>query len=92
MRTRGASGWIGERKAACRPTPRTASVTEEGMRAIIDLDLCTGCGLCTDTCPSVYELDGDVARVRVGEIACDDIECAKQGADECPFEAIAIEE
>ncbi|RLE12018.1 ferredoxin, partial [Candidatus Aerophobetes bacterium] len=29
----------------------------------IDEDACTGCGLCEDTCPDVFEVD-DVARVK----------------------------
>ncbi len=29
------------------------------MKAIIDQNMCTGCGLCPDTCPEVFEMDGD---------------------------------
>jgi len=26
------------------------------MKAAVDKDLCTGCGLCEDTCPEVFEV------------------------------------
>jgi ferredoxin len=26
------------------------------MKAVVDKDLCTGCGLCEDTCPEVFEM------------------------------------
>ncbi len=33
------------------------------MKASVDKNTCTGCGLCCDTCPAVFEMDGDTARV-----------------------------
>ena len=63
------------------------------MRAIVDPDLCTACGLCTETCPEVFELgaDDDVAKVIVDEVPSDAEETAREAAEECPTEAIAIE-
>jgi ferredoxin len=61
------------------------------MKAKIDEDLCTGCELCTETCPEVFEMEGDISIVKVDEIPDDDEECAKQAEEECPVEAIAIE-
>ena len=55
-------------------------------------DDCVGCGLCVDTCPDVFELDDDLAKVKV-DVVPDDLEQAiKTAADECPVEAIVIEE
>jgi ferredoxin len=62
------------------------------MKAKVDEDLCTGCELCTETCPEVFEMDGDVSHVKVEVIPEDSEECAEQAAEECPVEAIEIEE
>lgn len=61
------------------------------MKAKIDKDACTGCGLCADTCPDVFEVSDDVATVKVEEIPASLVDCAKQAAEECPGEAIKIE-
>ncbi len=61
------------------------------MKVTVDADLCTGCELCTQTCPDVFEMDGDVAKAKVEEIPAGAEDCAKQAADDCPVEAIKIE-
>jgi ferredoxin len=62
------------------------------MRATVDADLCTGCELCTETCPEIFEMQGEVAVTSVDVIPVDAVECARQAAEECPVEAIALEE
>jgi ferredoxin len=71
---------------------RSAGTGRFHMRALVEEDTCTGCGLCADICPGVFEMDGEVARVKVTEIAEDDEECAEEAADSCPVEAINIED
>ncbi len=61
------------------------------MKATVDKDLCSGCELCTQSCPDIFEMEGDVAKVKVDPIPPDQEECVKQAADECPVEAIKIE-
>ncbi len=61
------------------------------MKAVVDKDLCTGCELCIQTCPDVFELEGDTASVKVDPVPSGSEDCAKQAADECPVEAIKIE-
>ena len=62
------------------------------MKATVDPDLCTGCELCVDTCPEVFEMnDDDVAVVIVDVVPADVEECAQEAADDCPSEAISIE-
>lgn len=61
------------------------------MKAKVDPDLCTGCELCTQTCPEVFEMAGDVAKAIDGEIPSAYESCAKQAAEECPVEAISLE-
>ena len=62
------------------------------MKAKIDEDLCTACELCVDTCPEVFEMGEDVAIVTVDVIPADAEESAKEAAEDCPAEAITIEE
>jgi len=62
------------------------------MKAKVDPDLCTGCELCVDTAPDVFEMKDDVAvaKVEVGPTVAE--EAAKEAAESCPAEAISIEE
>ncbi len=61
------------------------------MKAIVDKDLCTGCGLCEDTCPDVFEVVDGVATVKVNKIPDDLADCCQEAADGCPVEAITLE-
>ena len=61
------------------------------MKAVVDKDLCTGCGLCEDTCPEVFEMKDDIATVKVSKITDDLIESCKEAVDGCPVEAITCE-
>ena len=63
-----------------------------GYVAITNAALCTGCGLCEEACPEVFELQEDVAKVIVGEVPPEAADAARDAADECPVEAITIEE
>jgi len=63
------------------------------MRATVDADLCTACGLCEEICPEVFEPnDEGIAEVKVDEIPSELEETAREAADQCPVEAITIEE
>jgi len=62
------------------------------MKAIIDKETCTGCGLCVNTCPEVFELEDDVASVKGDSIPESAIESAKEAAENCPVDVITIEE
>ena len=61
------------------------------MKATVDQDLCTGCGLCESTCPEVFELQDDVAVVKVDTVPKDAEEACQQAAEDCPVEAIRCE-
>ena len=62
------------------------------VKVKVDPDLCTGCELCVDTCPDVFEMGDDVATVKVETVPEDSADCAKQAAEDCPAEAITVEE
>ena len=63
------------------------------MKAIIDAELCTGCELCVETCPEVFEMsDEDVAVVKADEVPSEAEDTAREAAEDCPSEAITIEE
>ncbi|HIE05709.1 MAG TPA: ferredoxin [bacterium (Candidatus Stahlbacteria)] len=62
------------------------------MKVVIDPDLCTGCGLCVDTAPEIFEMVEDIAQVKIDDIPDDLEEAARQSTDECPSQAILIEE
>lgn len=62
------------------------------MKAKIDVNLCTGCGLCVDMCPEVFESDDSVAKVIVEEVPENVFNTCREAADNCPVEAIMIEE
>ncbi len=62
------------------------------MKVSIDKDLCTGCGLCADTVPDVFELVDDLATVKVTTIKTSLYDAVREAADDCPTEAIIIEE
>ena len=55
-------------------------------------DDCIGCGLCCDTCPEVFEMGDGVAEVIVDEVPAEAEESCRQAAEDCPAEAIVIEE
>lgn len=62
------------------------------MKAKVDAELCTGCELCVETCPEVFEMGDDVAVVIVDVVPEDAEETCQEAADDCPSEAINIED
>lgn len=62
------------------------------MKVKVDRDMCTGCEICIDTCPEVFEMFEDLSRAKV-EIVPEDLkDSVKEAAEDCPVEAIIIEE
>jgi ferredoxin len=61
------------------------------MKAKVDSTTCTGCGLCADTCPAVFEMNDGVAAVIAAVVPEDAESACGEAADHCPVEAITIE-
>jgi len=61
------------------------------MKVRISADDCIGCGLCPDSCPAVFEMDGDKAVPVIDDVPADLEECVREAALNCPTEAIHVE-
>lgn len=55
----------------------------------VDQEKCVGCGRCTEICPDIFRLNQE-GKAEV--ISQDNVECSKNAADQCPMEAIFVEE
>ncbi len=62
------------------------------MKAKVDPNTCTGCGLCADVCPQIFVMDGDIAVANTGIVPSESEEICRDAAEGCPVEAISIEE
>lgn len=62
------------------------------METKVDKDLCTGCTLCVDACPEVFEMEGDLAKVKVNPVPQGAEDSCREAKDSCPVEAISIAE
>jgi ferredoxin len=69
-------------------------VEEDAMKTRIDKDECTACEECVETVPEVFAMneDGDMAVVKVDVVPADLEEDVKEAAEDCPAEAIIVEE
>jgi len=59
------------------------------MVVIVDQSLCSGCGICIETCPEVFATtaDGKAQVIKQESTTCN----LEEVADLCPTEAIEIE-
>jgi ferredoxin len=63
------------------------------MKARVDQELCAACSVCVDVCPEVFDLNDEGMAVVTVEIVAPDYEDAcRDAAEQCPSEAIVIDE
>jgi len=60
------------------------------MKVSINKEDCVGCGLCVDDCTDVFEMQEDVAAVKVEEVPENLVNAVKEAAENCPVDAIII--
>ena len=59
------------------------------MKITVDQNKCIGCGRCSEICANTFRLN---ASGKSEVISQEKSDCAMQAADECPVEAIFVEE
>lgn len=60
------------------------------MKAIVDRDLCVGCGLCSEICPDVFAMQEGKAVTKVDKVPERVEENCRDAAQQCPVEAITV--
>lgn len=62
------------------------------MKAMVDKEACTGCELCVQTCPEVFRMEEEKAVAYKDPVPSEAQGTCRQAAEECPVEAIKIQE
>lgn len=62
------------------------------MRVRIDRDACISCGLCAQTCPTVFEIASDNLAQVIHQPDSGETEPALLAAESCPVAAIRTED
>jgi len=63
------------------------------MKPKVDRDLCIGCGACESLCPAVFKLDESGKSAVLGGVDYkENKECIQKAVENCPVQAISVEE
>jgi ferredoxin len=62
------------------------------MKAVVDSDSCTACGLCAGSCPQVFKMGESCAEVIADPVPAEFQAAAREAAADCPVDAISVEE
>ena len=61
------------------------------MIAKVDPDKCMGCELCANTCPSIFQMDGDTAIAKTAPVPVTEEASCREAQASCQVEAISLE-
>ena len=61
------------------------------MIAVVDKDVCIGCGLCTSICGDVFQLEDDGKAFASNENIASLEDDAIEAKESCPVEAISLQ-
>ncbi len=89
----GAAGLIIAARTEWEPETEWADALqgEWTMKAVVNADTCIGCGLCAETCPAVFAMEGSVAKPIVESVPADAQAACREAAEACPVEAIVLD-
>jgi len=59
------------------------------VKAVIDKSLCTGCGLCVDNCPEIFQMSADGLAQVIKEGDCESCSL-EEVVSSCPVNCIEI--
>ncbi len=62
------------------------------MKVRVDPDACVGDESCVAICPEIFEMEGEIARVKMEDVPERLQDSCREAFDACPVEAIIIEE
>ncbi len=63
------------------------------MNVIVNEETCIGCGRCMEICPAVFYLNEVAGKSEVIDPeACEFVGCCEAAEENCPVDAISIEE
>ena len=61
------------------------------MKVAVDAGTCTGCALCSDLVPEVFEINGDnVSVVKTPDVPAGLDDKVREAAESCPVTCIAV--
>jgi len=63
----------------------------KNIKIRVDKETCIGDETCVAVCPELFEMEGDVAAVKMENVPKDLEEKVKEAATSCPVEAIVVE-
>lgn len=62
------------------------------MKAVVDQEMCIGCGLCCETCDAVFRMNDQDKAEAYRETDAENLDEVQSAIDNCPVSAIHWEE